>query len=200
MRAEETANARGRIGDVWSAAASSVVTLLWAAPLAAFAARHAGSPPPAAWLPMIGLLVCAGLVAAARLPAPYYVSRRWESSHLYRRLGVRAFGGIVPDGRALKRIAGVDGRWLGRGDQIAVVQRRTCASERTHWWWLLTGLAVIVWAWSIEAQRTAALLLALNVPLNVYPILLQRYTRARIDRIAQRRAGRSVPTLRPENA
>jgi hypothetical protein len=179
-----------RMANAWTA----VITTAWLAPLLAFAVLHAATPPPSRRLVAMTALLLAGLLAAMRLPGRYFASRGWErGGRVYRRVGVHRFGAIVPGGRVVRRFAG-DGAapWLDAA-LLRSLEQGTRDSEQTHWWWLFTTLAVVLWAWSIGSRWTALLLLVLSVPLNVYPILLQRYIRARLTRIMRtRRSGAAL--------
>jgi hypothetical protein len=57
---------------------------------------------------------------------------------------------------------------------------RTEQSERGHIVLLALGVASAAWAWSIGWHGWAVYLSVGNVVVNVYPILLQRYTRSRL--------------------
>ena len=66
---------------------------------------------------------------------------------------------------------------------IQAFGRQTCDSERGHLLMLFAALPAIAYALSTGRFKFALYFLTLNIVLNVYPILLQRYTRARIVRI-----------------
>jgi hypothetical protein len=171
------------VGVLWN----TVVTAAWLLPLLGFAALNATSPPS---LPLT--IVCAALVVAGF--SALLTPDRWLASPARRRPRrpvpvLRAFGRVVPGGAIMNRLAGQRARSpLPRhATVLRALLRRTFEAERTHWWWLLTSAAVIVWAFGI-GKRTSGLVLALlNIPLNVYPILLQRYIRARLARLARGR-------------
>jgi hypothetical protein len=77
------------------------------------------------------------------------------------------------------------------------IDAATRAGERTHWWWLLSSAAIAVWALAIAAHGFLMLILVAAVPLNVYPILLQRHTRARAARLLLRRRTRARAEPQP---
>jgi hypothetical protein len=167
---------------------NTAVTAAWLLPLLAFAALNATSPPPMP-LPIVcaALVVLgfAGLRAPDRWLAPAHVQRRPRRG----RPVLRAFGRIVPGGAVMNRLAGQPAHSPLPRDAalLRALLRRTFEAERTHWWWLSTSLAVIVWAFGIGAHTSGVVLALLNVPFNVFPILLQRYIRARLVRIAHGR-------------
>jgi hypothetical protein len=63
---------------------------------------------------------------------------------------------------------------------LADRERRTQRSEKIHWALWLGSLPAAVWAVLVREPWFAVYVLMANVPMNVYPVLLQRYTRARI--------------------
>jgi hypothetical protein len=65
--------------------------------------------------------------------------------------------------------------------------RQTCGSERGHLLMFLAALPARAFALSTSSFKFALYFLIVNIVLNVYPILLQRYTRARIIRILRAR-------------
>jgi hypothetical protein len=56
---------------------------------------------------------------------------------------------------------------------------------------LVFSVVMVLWLCSLGRYTWLPLIVVLNVLLNVYPILLQRYTRARIRRLQARRHGRA---------
>ena len=63
---------------------------------------------------------------------------------------------------------------------------RTEQSERGHLVLLALGIASVAWAWSIGWHGWAVYLSVGNVVVNVYPILLQTYTRGRLRAVLNR--------------
>jgi hypothetical protein len=143
-------------------------------------------------LPPLGLLVaCLAVgVAAWWMPASYYRVRAFErNGRLYESLGVRHFRWLVPDGDAANR-------WRRRRDPAFRVIRnrrdarafrhRTALSEKSHLMMLMLGAMSAGFAWAIGWPGWALYLTAGNVVVNLYPILLQRYTRARLGMVLGR--------------
>lgn len=129
-------------------------------------------------------------VAAWWAPRSWYRIRAVErSGRLYEALGVRWFRCIVPDGDIANRLRRrrdsghrmIAGR--GSGDEFA---QRTIESERGHLVLLLVGVMSAAFAWSIGWYGWALYITAGNLLANVYPIMLQRYTRARLARLYTR--------------
>jgi hypothetical protein len=116
------------------------------------------------------------------LPASYYAVRRFEQSgRLYEILGVRWFRNFVPDGDLANRWRRV--RIVTNRHLAAAFVERTKLSEKSHLVLLLIGVATCIYAWQIGWRGWAIYLAVANILVHSYPILLQRYTRARLQRI-----------------
>jgi hypothetical protein len=138
-------------------------------------------------LPPLPLLVAGFAVGVAVwwLPPSYYLVRGFErSGRLYEKLGVRRFRWFVPDGDAANR-------WRRRRDpafriirnqrDAKAFRQRTELSEKSHLVMLVLGAMSAGFAWVIGWPGWALYLTIGNVAVNLYPILLQRYTRARLS-------------------
>lgn len=158
-------------------------------PLRPFA-YPSGNLLPEAWF-LIPVTACIGLWWA--LPPGYFRVFGFErSGRLYELLGVRAFRKFAPNGDLANR-------WERRKDPTFRMIRcrksavafilRTKQSERGHIVLLALGAISAAYAWSMDWQGWAVYLSAGNVMVNVYPILLQRYTRSRIDGLLRRAPG-----------
>jgi hypothetical protein len=126
------------------------------------------------------------------LPAGYFTVRRFEQTgRIYESLGVRLFRQCAPDGDLANR-------WERRADpRYRVIRGRRCAerfverterSERGHLVLLMLGIVSAVYAWNIGWHGWAVYMSAGNVLVNVYPMLLQRYTRSRLYAVLRRGA------------
>ena len=135
-------------------------------------------------LPLLAACFALG-VAVWWIPASYYEVRAFErSGRLYEKLGVRHFRWFVPDGDAANR-------WRRRRDPAFRIIRgrryarafrhRTELSEKSHLVMLALGGMSAGFACAIGWPGWAIYLTAGNVVVNLYPVLLQRYTRARIS-------------------
>jgi hypothetical protein len=144
-------------------------------------------------LPPLGMLV-AGLaiaVAAWWVPASYFRIRSFErNGRLYEAIGVRLFRWLVPDGDAanrLRRRSDPAFRIIRNREYALAFRQRTELSEKSHLVMLVLGCMSAGFAWGIGWRGWAFYLTAGNIAVNLYPILLQRYTRSRLDRVASRR-------------
>ena len=156
--------------DLLAAAWALMTTAAWLAP---FAFAHV-------WTVPVAVCVIAGLAAGACLP------RGWLRPRNFQRLGVRRFKRVVVFGDRMNRMLRRMG-WSRPFPSTPERMRRwllwTEVAERIHWSWLLGSLPVIYAAFRAGRSGLGAYVLCGNVPFNIYPILLQRHTRARIERI-----------------
>jgi len=123
------------------------------------------------------------------LPASYYRVRRFEQSgRLYEALGIRVFRSVVPNGDLVnlwRRRREPGFRVISNRQSAAEFLSRTVVGEKSHLVLLLIGAGSSLYAWHIGWNGWAAYLGVANVLVNLYPILLQRYTRARIVRLLE---------------
>ena len=137
------------------------------------------------------------------LPRTYFEVHRFErTGRFYESLGVVLFRRFAPDGDFANR-------WERRTNPYYRVIRgrrsaadfvvRTEQSERGHIVLLALGVVSAAFAWSLGWHGWAVYLTAGNVVVNVYPILLQRYTRSRLRAVLHR--GREHPhgQVRPDD-
>jgi hypothetical protein len=143
-------------------------------------------------LPPLPLLIAGFAVGVAVwwMPASYYRVRTFEQNgRLYEALGVRHFRWFVPDGDAANR-------WRRRRDPAFRIirnrfyalafRRRTELSEKSHLVMMVLGGMSAGFAWAIGWSGWAIYLTVGNVVVNLYPVLLQRYTRARLSALLSR--------------
>jgi hypothetical protein len=132
----------------------------------------------------------AACMAISRLPPAYYRIKRFErSGRLYLLLGVRLFRNLVPDGdiaNRWRRRQRPQLRLIACRNQAIAFVKRTESSERGHLVLLAMGILTAAYAASISWSGWALYITIGNVLVNLYPALLQRYTRTRIDKIRDR--------------
>lgn len=118
------------------------------------------------------------------LPSSYYRVHPFErSGRLYEALGVRLFRWFVPDGdlaNKWRRRREPNFRIITNRRLAAAFVRRTKLSEKSHLVLLLMGCLSTVFALQIGWRGWAVYLGVGNVLVNLYPVLLQRYTRTRL--------------------
>lgn len=132
----------------------------------------------------------AGLVVVGLLPESYYRIKRFESSgRLYKTLGIRFFKRFVPNGDYVNRmIRGSEAGYRVVRDERSIVrfEALTRTAEKCHLVSLLLILPSTAYALLLGWYGLALWLLLPNIPLHLYPVLLQRYTRGRIQRLLDR--------------
>lgn len=175
--------------------------LIWVLPIQFFLISTLDAK---AWFPVVALTLL-GVVLGACLPAGYFRLRRVEADdRTYAALGVRRFRNLVAYGepmvRLMRHIDSESYRRLKRST-LADRERGTKRREKIHWALLLGTIPAAVWAIIQSDFWFAGYLLAANIPMNVYPILLQRYTRARLERMKEciAGAGRQGEKKMPDN-
>jgi glycosyl-4,4'-diaponeurosporenoate acyltransferase len=137
--------------------------------------------------------------ALHRLPARRLAHDGWltriraveRGGRTYERLGIRRWKGRLPEAGGLFA-GGFDKRHLRNGsvrhlERFRVETRR---AELTHWWVMALGPCFALW----NRGPLALVMLAYAVVANLPCIMIQRYNRARLDRVlagAARRARRA---------
>jgi glycosyl-4,4'-diaponeurosporenoate acyltransferase len=141
--------------------------------------------------PAISVLLASlaiALFAGRHLPEGFFVVRPFERGRLYRRLGVRAFKRFVPDGDLISRLARPRRDRALRAHfnraEPSALEARGRVAERAHLVSLIAVLPLAALAAVLDRPGFAAALLVLNLIFHEYPVLLQRYTRARLQGIA----------------
>ncbi len=132
-------------------------------------------------------------------PKPF---EKAESGKIYRLLGVDRFGKIIPTGGvAIRRLMGVRmAPYTLTGTSLRAARHfryRTCVFEMAHLPFFLTLLALSIYRWAQGDYRMALEDAAINLVVNLYPILHHRHTRVRIDSLlarSRRLAGRTPPS------
>jgi hypothetical protein len=125
----------------------------------------------------------------------YFRLRPFEASgRAYERLGVRAFRHFVVSGDSFNRAAArYDPTHVGVRSWADVDRAEQTGrwSERVHAAGLLFVLPPARWAVACGEFALAAALLGADVACNLYPLLLQRYTRGRLAALQDRRRDRA---------
>ena len=138
-------------------------------------------PPRAAWL---GLAILTSVLPLL-LPARFFRPRAFERGRFYRRLGLQAFRYLAPDGDWVR------GRVRRLDPTYRIVRTRadlrkhiagTYSNERWHVAFFVAGLFTQAFAIASGLVGWAVLLTLSNIAFNLYPVLHQRYKRARARR------------------
>jgi hypothetical protein len=130
-------------------------------------------------------------IGAAALPEWWFRPRRWEQSGaIYEALGIRWFKRFMVGGDLVnRRIRQTEPDWhiYTRTAALPNLVAQTKAAEKGHLIWLLSAVPAVVLAAFTGWHVYAVGFTAINVVVNVYPILFQRYNRARLVAIASKR-------------
>jgi len=134
------------------------------------------------WLALSYLAVLGQFILIV-FPDGYYALRRFErNGALYTTLGIRLFQKVVRLGPLALSSPGL--RFISRSDLVRRLDLETRKVEAAHAlaFMLVTLSAGVFWVRGMAPA--AAWMMLFNLPLNVYPIMLQRYNRARLVRSA----------------
>ncbi len=117
------------------------------------------------------------------LPRAYFRPRAFERGRFYTRLGVKYFRLLATDGDLInRRLRALDPAYRAvrtRASLRAHIQG-AYSTERGHLAFFLAGLFTAGFALNLNEVVRAAILSAGNVAFNLYPLMHQRYKRARL--------------------
>jgi hypothetical protein len=130
---------------------------------------------------------------ALLLPPAWFRTWSWErNGRIYETLGVRwlkqfLIGGELMN-RTVRKSAPGYRAYAGKSDRQRIFSE-ACAAEKAHIIMFLFALWPALFAAAVGWWAYAVLLTVANVGVNLYPIMVQRYTRARMAMIEQRASG-----------
>ena len=139
---------------------------------------HVAAPPPG-WV-LAAVAIC---VLPAFLPAAWFRPRAFERGGFYPRLGLRLFRKLATDGDLVnRRIRRIDPGYRIVRDRRTRTEHvaGTITNERWHLAFALAGAITCAFAAATAQYGWAIVIGILNVIFNVYPVLHQRFTRARM--------------------
>lgn len=121
------------------------------------------------------------------LPRAFHAPRAWESrGEFYRRMGVERFRSIVANGDLVNRfVRARHRRYSVYGSDIDRLIPKSIWNEKRHIAYLCWGFVTACFALSIGWTAWAIWLAGSNIGANLYPAMLQRYSRARVLRLAR---------------
>jgi len=135
------------------------------------------------------------------LPRAFHAPREWESKgQFYRRVGVERFRSIVANGDLVNRFVRARHRnYNVYGPELEKLVPKSIWNEKRHIAYLCWGFVTAYYAASIGWSAWAVWLAGSNIGANLYPTMLQRYSRARVLRLARlaERQKRSLFQARP---
>ncbi len=119
-----------------------------------------------------------------------------RSGRLYERLGIRQFKRFASAGDFLnRRRRRADPEFRNISDYSSAIdweEGQTRFNELAHLGSLIFNLIMVGWLCYRGRYTWLGLILFLNLMLNIYPIMLQRYNRARVRRLRLLRQARRV--------
>ena len=135
--------------------------------------------PPLPWL-TVAVAIC---LLPAFLPAAWFRPRAFERGAFYPRLGLRLFRRLATDGDLVnRRLRRLDPAYRIVRDHRSRAEHvtGTITNERWHLAFALAGTMTCAFAAATDQFGWATAIGILNVIFNVYPVLHQRFTRARL--------------------
>jgi hypothetical protein len=120
------------------------------------------------------------------LPRSWFEPREWElRGQFYRRVGIERFRAIVANGDLVNRFVRARHRaYLVYGPDLDKLVPKSIWNERRHIAYLCWGFVTAYYAHTIGWNLWAIWLTGSNIGANLYPLMLQRYSRARVLRLA----------------
>ncbi|MDI1460692.1 hypothetical protein QEZ54_06925 [Catellatospora sp. KI3] len=149
-----------------------------------------------AWVVHFAMMAGMSASMSALRPSPsggWYQVRAWEPG-LYRRLGVWPFM-LLLRRIGWERANRKDRSYDGTRASLDAFELGTRRAELSHLILAVIGTALVLAAVVARAWTAVAWLSILNIVLHVYPVMLQRALRARLDRL--QRALRRTPAPLP---
>jgi hypothetical protein len=121
------------------------------------------------------------------LPRAFHEPREWEAKgQFYRRVGVERFRSIVANGDLVNRFVRARHRnYHVYGPDLEKLVPKSIWNEKRHIAYLCWGFVAAAYAYTIGWPVWALWLAGSNIGANLYPTMLQRYSRARVMRLAR---------------
>lgn len=166
----------GRIVWVAAVTAVTVACLGWA--LAALGPRSASFALIVVWLPMTWLGTVSRIVPP-RLPEGWHRLRPWErNGRIHELLGVKVAKRLLRRGPAVLWNPSLRLPAEPTPERLSILEQRMRVAEASHAILLVATLAIVVHAAARGWWVAAAVTLLLDLVVNGYPVLLQRYNRS----------------------
>lgn len=146
---------------------------------------------------IVSWVALAGQFVSFIMGSRYYRIRPFErEGHLYKKVGIVFFQMLL--GHGPWTILNPTLRFSGKAAQLAGLEKEMRKAEGGHLLAFITVSLASVFA-AVQGWLDAAGWLSLfNVPFNLYPVMLQRVNRARIQRILGRHGGLLSPFREPD--
>ncbi|QIN29660.1 hypothetical protein EW640_10500 [Brevibacterium luteolum] len=137
-----------------------------------------------AWITHFLLMGWISAIITSEVQVPHYgwLRVREREVQLYRALGVRLFGRLL-DAIGWNRLIAKERGFDGTREGLKGLDQHTRRSESSHIICLLITLTLSLAVLATGSWAGAIWLTALGIPLHLYPALLQRLIRARIQAV-----------------
>ena len=135
------------------------------------------------WLIALTFAVVSSAIFKSQSPRVFSLARWEKDGDIYDRGGLQAFRRILlhsPFGWINPNM-----RLSGRTDCDRLL-REMNAAEGVHWLAGLVSVALAIWSCVDDLAAYGYSLLLVNIPVNLYPIVLQRWNRGRVVRLSRR--------------
>ena len=139
--------------------------------------------------------VAAGMSCILLPPSYYAIKHPASSVRRYERFGIRRLRYWITDGDLVRlRVRRIDPSYVVDGDRRSLEDRLllTRNNERAHLGFLAFGAISAVAAGITEWWSWAVAITLGNLAVNLLPVLLQRYTRARVTRLIAHRTSTAM--------
>ncbi len=150
-----------------------------------------------AWLATVHLLM------KYSFPDRYYRPKEFEKSgRIYEMLGVLLLRKLLRRGPLHLSAPALE--YSGRREHLPTLERETRTAESVHLLSFLSSFLLIAYAHYKGWLDLAVWLMLYNVLINIYPIMLQRYNRVRLEKVIRHSLWeqhfRSKPTSSPDTS
>jgi hypothetical protein len=165
-----------------------ILFILWFNPLVTLSTQTEGDSDRLMWI-SLGVSFVVMIVSILCIPRRYYNLRPFErGGRIYRRFGVRQFRYIVGEGEGIQRVARwIDPQWQSFLSKRSYEDREkwTRLVEAVHIGMIFLSLPFIGLAYYRGFTTLATVYLLSNIPFNIWPVLLLRYSRGKLLRISK---------------
>jgi len=175
--------------------------VLWFCPALLIATHERGGSDRRLWM-TLGAASASFFVVIFLLPKNYFQIWPFErDGRVYRRLGVRRVRYFAGHGDGIQKLVrAIDPNWQCPLAKLSTEKwmEWTRTAEWVHIAAIGMSIPLIGVAYYRGFTSLATVVLLSNIPFNVYPVLLQRYTRAKLSRIQEcelRRADDARPEM-----
>jgi len=176
---------------------AAILIACWVGPPLSFVFNVLEDSPTRSW--SLLALMTAMFFSCFLIPKRYFELWKFErDGRLYRKLGVRQLRWFADHGEGIQAVVRrIDPGWQNPVSKskrsIESWIKYTQTAEAVHWGWLLATIPAIVLAYYVGKPVFATVYVFANIVVNIWPIMLQRYSRAKLLAIGKRRTSQTAP-------